>query len=240
MFISEGYTLAKHRHQNYLDPDITRSRAMRDSIEISLQDATRAATLNDVTIYTVDPRGMLANAGRGDILTSDETIMQAIEDARSVQSMRDVAALTGGTAIVNTNNIAAGLQRMVVENSSYYILAFTPTPLPRDGKLHNWTCGSSRRASTSSRGEGIAASSAPRRCRTRRVECRWPPMMRCAVPSDGRIEHAGVRRRVPEGRVEYEGRVGADRDRVAGPRTESGEQRAASNCSSRSSTTPGR
>ena len=65
---------------------------MRDSIEISLQDATRAATLNDVTIYTVDPRGMLPNAGRGDILTSDETVMQGIEDARMVQSMRDVAA----------------------------------------------------------------------------------------------------------------------------------------------------
>jgi hypothetical protein len=62
--------------------------------------------------------------------------MQAIEDARSVQSMRDVATLTGGTAIVNTNNIAGGLQRVVTENSAYYVLAFTPTPMPRDGKLH--------------------------------------------------------------------------------------------------------
>jgi hypothetical protein len=102
-----------------------------------LQDAARAATLNDVTIYTVDPRGMMALAGsRGDIATSDESLLQAAEDVRSVQSMRDVAALTGGTAIVNTNNITGGLRRMVVENSAYYVLAFSPMPLPRDGKLH--------------------------------------------------------------------------------------------------------
>jgi len=162
VFISEGYTSPQNTGTDPLDPDITRSRAMRDSIEISLQDATRAATLNDVTIYTVDPRGMLANAGRGDILTSDETIMQGIEDARMVQSMRDVAALTGGTAIVNTNNIAAGLQRMVVENSSYYILAFTPTPLPRDGKLHKLDVRVKQKGlNVKSRRGYIAASSAP-------------------------------------------------------------------------------
>ena len=140
IFISEGFLKPQPGNGNTGDPladnDVARSRAMADSIEVSLRDAARAATLNDVTIYTVDPRGLMAEAGRGDILTSDETLLQAQEDARSVQSMRDVAALTGGTAIVNTNNITAGLQRMVVENSSYYVLAFTPTPLPRDGKLH--------------------------------------------------------------------------------------------------------
>lgn len=139
IFISEGFISP----QSNSDPrdaqaaiDATRSRALADSIEISLQDTARAATLNDVTIYTVDPRGLMPAGGRGDILTSDETLMQAVEDTRSIQSMRDVAALTGGTAIVNTNNIAGGLQRLVAENSAYYVLAFTPTPMPRDGKLH--------------------------------------------------------------------------------------------------------
>src|SRR4051812_18458549 len=140
IFISEGFTSPQSTSTNSIDAveqlNASRSRAYADSIERALQDAARAATLNDVTIYTVDPRGMLTSGGRGDILSSDETIMQAAEDVRSIQSMRDVAALTGGTAIVNTNNIAGGLQRLVVENSAYYILAFSPMPLPRDGKLH--------------------------------------------------------------------------------------------------------
>ena len=140
IFISEGFTSPQSTMTSSPDVeaqlDAARSKAYADSIERSLQEAARAATLSDVTIYTVDPRGLMAGAGRGDILTSDETIMQAAEDVRSVQSMRDIANLTGGTAIVNTNNISAGLRRMVVENSSYYILAFTPMPLPRDGKLH--------------------------------------------------------------------------------------------------------
>jgi VWFA-related protein len=139
IFISEGFISP----QGQADPndavaaiEASRSRALADSLEGALQDAARAATLSDVTIYTVDPRGLMANGGRGDILTSDETRMQALEDARSIQSMRDVALLTGGTAIVNTNNLIGGLQRMVVENSSYYVLAFTPTPMPKDGKMH--------------------------------------------------------------------------------------------------------
>src|SRR3954471_11234416 len=140
IFISEGFTSPQSTSTSSADQvtqlDASRSRAYADSIERALQDAARAATLNDVTIYTVDPRGMMTSGGRGDILGSDESILQAAEDARSVQSMRDVAALTGGTAIVNTNNIANGLQRLVVENSAYYILAFSPMPLPRDGKLH--------------------------------------------------------------------------------------------------------
>jgi VWFA-related protein len=136
IFISEGFTSPQAVEAGPNDWDAARSRSVRDSIEIALQDATRAATLNDVTIYTVDPRGGTTGLGGADILTSDETTLQAAEDARSLQSMRDVAILTGGTAIVNTNNIAAGLRRMVVDNSAYYVLAFTPMPLPRDGKLH--------------------------------------------------------------------------------------------------------
>lgn len=138
IFVSEGFTSPQGSSNpaDAFNADASRTRAIADSIEIALRDAARAATLSDVTIYTVDPRGLQANAGRGDILTSDETNSQAREDARALQSMRDVAGLTGGTAIVNTNNLAAGLQRMVVENSSYYVIAFTPTPMPRDGKLH--------------------------------------------------------------------------------------------------------
>jgi VWFA-related protein len=165
IFISEGFISP----QSTYDPsdaqaaiEASRTRALADSIEIALQDAARAATLSDVTIYTVDPRGLMASGGRGDILTSDEMSLQAIEDSRSVQSMRDVAALTGGTAIVNTNNIAGGLQRVVTENSAYYVLAFTPMPMPRDGKLHKLEVRVKQRGlNVKSRRGYIAASATP-------------------------------------------------------------------------------
>jgi VWFA-related protein len=165
IFISEGFISP----QANLDPndaqyaiEASRRRALADSLEIALQDAARAATLNDVTIYTVDPRGLIPAGGRGDILTSDETSLQALEDARSIQSMRDVATLTGGTAIVNTNNIAGGLQRVVSENSAYYVLAFTPTPMPRDGKLHKLEVRVRQRGlNVKSRRGYLAASNAP-------------------------------------------------------------------------------
>jgi VWFA-related protein len=165
IFISEGF-ISPSRFGDAGDAlaaiDAARRRQLADDIEIAIQDAARAATLNDVTIYTVDPRGLMAAGGRGDILTSDETTLQNLEDARSVQSMRDVAALTGGTAIVNTNNIAAGLQRLVTENSAYYVLAFTPTPLPRDGKLHKLDVRVKQRGLTvKSRRGYLAASSTP-------------------------------------------------------------------------------
>jgi len=165
IFISEGFTSPQGTSTDSLDAvdqiNASRSRALADQIEQSLQDATRAAALSDVTIYTVDPRGLMVS-GDAEILTSNETIMQTQEDARSVQSMRDVAALTGGTAIVNTNNIAAGLKRMVVENSGYYIVAFTPTPLPRDGKLHRLEVRVRQKGlNVKSRRGYVAASSAP-------------------------------------------------------------------------------
>jgi VWFA-related protein len=141
IFISEGFISPRTTSDSndaLAALEASRTRALADSIEISLQDAARAATLNDVTIYTVDPRGLMPNGGRADSIvdTSDSYIAQAAENARQIQSMRDVAVLTGGTAIVNTNNIAAGLKRVVAENSAYYVLAFTPTPMPRDGKVH--------------------------------------------------------------------------------------------------------
>jgi VWFA-related protein len=165
IFISEGFTSPQGTSTQSIDAvdqiNASRSRALADQIERSLQDATRAAALGDVTIYSVDPRGLRVG-GDAELLTSNEVIMQTQEDARSVQSMRDVAALTGGTAIVNTNNIAAGLKRMVVENSGYYIVAFTPSPLPRDGKLHRLEVRVRQKGlNVKSRRGYVAASSAP-------------------------------------------------------------------------------
>ncbi|HET9831567.1 MAG TPA: hypothetical protein VFP91_07655, partial [Vicinamibacterales bacterium] len=43
----------------------------------------------------------------------------------------------GGFAVVNTNRLANAFDRIVQENSSYYVLAYYPPNPKRDGKYHN-------------------------------------------------------------------------------------------------------
>ena len=81
-----------------------------------LIDQARAA---NVAIYTVDPRGLVApgTAGR------DNPGAGTFEE---VGTHRDLAAATGGRAIINGNNIDSALQRVTIENRAYYLLGYEP------------------------------------------------------------------------------------------------------------------
>lgn len=50
-----------------------------------------------------------------------------------VDAYRAVAANTGGRAVIRTTDLWSGLQRILVENSSYYLLAYQPTNQAEDG-----------------------------------------------------------------------------------------------------------
>ena len=52
-------------------------------------------------------------------------------------SLQAFADETGGFAVVNTNGFANAFDRIVQENSSYYVLAYYPPNPKRDGKFHN-------------------------------------------------------------------------------------------------------
>src|SRR6185295_3129865 len=110
-------------------------------------DATRdviaAATRANVSIYGIDPRG-LTNLG-------DETIeIGSFPDDTSLgigqgslqnelrlsqDSLRTLSEETGGFAVVNKNDFSTAFQRIVEDNSSYYVLAYYP-PDPRPGRTH--------------------------------------------------------------------------------------------------------
>ena len=53
-------------------------------------------------------------------------------DAR--QSLRALAQATGGFAVVNTNSFESAWDRIVRENSSYYVIGFSSTNERRDGR----------------------------------------------------------------------------------------------------------
>ena len=83
----------------------------------SLIDRARAA---NVAIYTVDPRGLVAPG------TSGRDNPGVASDFEEIGTHRDLAAATGGRAIVNTNDIDGSLRRVTVENRAYYLLGYEP------------------------------------------------------------------------------------------------------------------
>jgi VWFA-related protein len=96
-----------------------------------LAEVTRAANRANATIYTIDPRGLSA----GPDIDSDLRAPEWNAYVRDSQdSLRVIAEETGGFAMVNTNDISAGLKRIDAETSDYYVLAYSSSnqdPLKR-------------------------------------------------------------------------------------------------------------
>ena len=107
------------------------------------RDAVAAATRSNVSIYGIDPRG-LTDLGDESIeiqsYPDDTTLGVGPGSLRnelqlSQDSLRVLSDETGGFAIVNRNDVAAGFERIVEDNSSYYVLAYYP-PDARPGRNH--------------------------------------------------------------------------------------------------------
>ena len=109
------------------------------SVLLDTHDAIAAATRGNVTIYTIDPRG-LTNA-EGDLIEVSGTVGDA--DSRAIanekrlsqDSLRVLADATGGFAAVNRNDLNGAFDRIVTENSSYYMLGFYSTNDRRNGRF---------------------------------------------------------------------------------------------------------
>ncbi len=92
---------------------------MDGNLQYLMREVTDAANRGNVTIYCLDPRTL----GSEYRLGVRDTLMQ-------------LAAETGGRAIINTNDFSVGLGRLLAETSAYYILGYTPTRTEDDGKFH--------------------------------------------------------------------------------------------------------
>jgi len=102
----------------------------------STREVIQAAARSNVSIYGIDPRGLTD--------LSDESIevggvlppgaMQN-ELRLSQDSLRTLSEETGGFAVVNQNDFNTAFDRIVQDNSSYYVLAYYP-PDAQPGKEH--------------------------------------------------------------------------------------------------------
>ena len=100
-----------------------------------LAEVTRTANRANATLYTIDPRGLVAGADLDEQLDP----VEFGEHIRKTQdSLRVLAEQTGGIAVVNQNNFDKALKRIDAETSDYYMLGYSstnPDPLKRTRKI---------------------------------------------------------------------------------------------------------
>jgi VWFA-related protein len=100
-----------------------------------LGDLTRTANRANATLYTIDPRGLVA----GSDLDEQLDPVEYQEHVRKTQdSLRVLAEETGGIAVVNQNDFDKALKRIDAETSDYYMLGYyssNPDPLKRTRKI---------------------------------------------------------------------------------------------------------
>ena len=114
------------------------------TIQDAMRDVIASATRANVAIYGIDPRGLTALA--------DESIeasggfpedqlqnlsMQSFQDELRLSQirLRSLSEDTGGYAAVNSNDYTKAYERVVADNSSYYVLGYYPKNDRRDGRF---------------------------------------------------------------------------------------------------------
>src|SRR3990172_11592001 len=64
-----------------------------------------------------------------------DTVGLEVGSQRFAERYLAVAENTGGRAVVNSNDFEPGIRRIFLENSSYYLLAYSPTNAAEDGRF---------------------------------------------------------------------------------------------------------
>jgi VWFA-related protein len=122
------------------DPTMTNPRMAGEFSDAELMsmlaELTREANRSNVTIYTIDPRGLV-----GPLSDLDQEVEPQQWQAfvrKSQDSLRVLADDTGGIAVVNQNDFDKALKRIDADSSDYYVLGYysnNPDPTQRRRKI---------------------------------------------------------------------------------------------------------
>ena len=99
-----------------------------------MRDVFEIANRQNTSIYAVDPRGLGVfeydiNEGVG--MNTDRRALNSALD-----TLRVLADNTDGRAILNRNDLAVGMRQIIRDSSAYYLIGYTSTQAPTDGKFH--------------------------------------------------------------------------------------------------------
>src|SRR5260370_15273883 len=134
MLISEQAALPGRKTVLYLSEGLIVPAEMPERLQSVISSANRA----NVTFYTADCSG-LNTANAAQIAHGVAAAIDGAEIGRpnlrfdSQQNMLELAEGTGGSAMLNSNDLRSPLQRMMEEVRSHYEIAYRPTSEKYDG-----------------------------------------------------------------------------------------------------------
>ena len=108
---ADPFTAQQKQSEEFADADLARE----------LGDLTRSANRANVTMYTIDPRGLV---GMSDIDEQVDPTQWNDFVRKSQDSLRVIAEETGGIAVVNQNDFSKALKRIDAETSDYYVIGY--------------------------------------------------------------------------------------------------------------------
>jgi hypothetical protein len=132
VFVSDGF-------------NITGSDTDANQVLEELKQLADQAHRSSVVIYPLDAKGLqtlMPGAADNMSETSDEQLAQQMLDA-SVQNLDSVAGMvylareTGGFARLNSNDLELGVQKVLEDNETYYLLGFDPEDEQFNGRYHS-------------------------------------------------------------------------------------------------------
>ncbi len=113
--------------------------------QAQLRATINAATRANVVFFPVDSRGLVATAPLGDAnrpspggagMFTGATAMSLISNfQRSQDTLFSLAADTGGKALLDNNDLSAGIVQAQQAVTSYYVIGYYPTNTAPDGKF---------------------------------------------------------------------------------------------------------
>lgn len=125
MLFSEGFPLVERGRGGMIT-------GFSDLVE-PMQNLTDQANRASVVIYTIDPRGLVTTgldaADDTSGLTSEQVDERLNERSNELRDTQDalvyIARETGGFAVINNNDLNAGIRR-VLQDQSYYLVGYQP------------------------------------------------------------------------------------------------------------------
>jgi VWFA-related protein len=121
----DGLASSMKQNETFSDADLA----------YELSEITRAANRANTTIYSIDPRGLVAGQDIDEPVDPQEWNEHL---RKSQDTMRVLADDTGGLAVVNQNDFDKALKRIDADSSDYYILGYyssNPDPTHRRRKI---------------------------------------------------------------------------------------------------------
>jgi VWFA-related protein len=108
-----------------------------------LREVFQTVNTQNTSIYSVDPRGLAVfeyGINEGINLESDYAGLKS-----SLDTLHTLSNNTDGRAIVNRNDLAVGMKQIMRDSSGYYLLGYTSSRMPTDGRFHEIDVKVSRR-----------------------------------------------------------------------------------------------